>query len=355
MKTCLLILCAVGFCFGAYAAGDVRNGVWTAELRDDDRSSLQMTMFYGKEREGSGHWGRGGMSNIMGVDVPLASATGLTAADLSAAAANVQFTIARPAGTIHFEGRFANGTGAGSYRFTPNEAFVREMDSLGYKDFSDSDLLVFAAHDFAPQTIRDLRSLGYEPSRQQVLEIAIFRITANVVREYARLGYSNLTFRELVNFRVGRVDAAYIAGMREAGYTDLPAQKLANLAILGVTPAYVRDLKAAGLADLSARDAENLRIGGITPKRIDEYRRLGYTLTLRELGDFGIHGVTAQFIEELRGLGYANIPARQLIEMKIFGVTPDYIRKMERAGYRNVPVEKLIKLKMSGADKLLVK
>ena len=277
MKYTLFILCALALCFSAYAAtaADGRAGVWTASLRDDDRNTLEISLFQGKN-----NWSgeRHGYNNIMGFDVALPEAAGLAAADIGAQAANVQFALVRPAGTIRFEGRFAEGNGAGNFRFTPNESFVREMDTLGIKDFTDDDLLVLAAHAFAPQTLRDMRALGYDLStRKEVVEIAIFRINAATVRDFARLGYSNLTLRELVNMRVGRVDAAFVNGMKELGY-NLSAREIANLAILGVTPAYVRELKSAGLTGLSAHEAENLKIGRITAKRIDEYRRLGYKI-----------------------------------------------------------------------------
>src|SRR5437588_260382 len=146
----------------------------------------------------------------------------------------------------------------------PSEPFVREMASLGYTDFKDDDLLVFATTDFAPQTVRDLRALGYQPTQKEIEEVAIFRINAPAIKEFNRLGFTNLTLRDLVNLRVGNVDAAYVNGMRELGYTDISARKLANLAIIGVTPTYVRELRAAGLTNLTPQETENLRIGNIT-------------------------------------------------------------------------------------------
>src|SRR5258706_14711669 len=138
MKFTLLILCAVAVCFSAYAASsDVRSGVWTATLREDDPSTLEISIFQGKKR--TNEWR--GYNNIMGFDVPLAEAAGLAPADINAAAANVQFALVRPAGTIRFDGRFAEGNGAGNFRFTPSDTFLREMDTLGYKDFTDDDLL----------------------------------------------------------------------------------------------------------------------------------------------------------------------------------------------------------------------
>jgi len=290
MKTLLFIILAIAVCFSAYANTEPRSGVWTAELQDD---RVQMTLFRGSQT--SEHRGMG-WNNIMGFDEPLAHFAGLSKNDLQSSAANVQFELRRPAGVIAFEGRVANGTGAGHFHFTPSESFVHDMDALGYTGFSDDQLLVFAAHDFSPQTIRDLRDMGYQPNQREVEEIAIFRITPDFLREMAKAGYANLTLREAVNFRVGRVDAAYIAQMRQLGYSDLSARKLADMAIIGVRP---------------------------------------------------------KFIEELRALGYDKLTAQQLTDMKVFGVTPDYIRKLAEKGYKNVPVDKLLKLREMGADKIL--
>lgn len=343
MKTALVILAAL-LCFSVYAASDMKSGVWTAELNTDG-TALQMTLFRGHDSEGRNN-------SMMGFRLKLASLTGLNAADVRAASANVQFTLTRPAGSIAFEGRFSNGTGAGSFRFTRNEGFERELAAIGYSSFNDNEMLAMMESDFTPQVVRDMRALGYQPTKQQVVEMAIFNVNADMVREFARLGYPNLSFQSLVNLRVGHVDAAYITAMKELGYDNISASKLANLAILGVTPAYVRELRSAGLGELSSQSIENLRIGRITKESIEGYKRLGLNPTPRELGDFGIHKVTPEYIEQLRALGYTNLTPQQLIEMRIFRVTPEFIRDLAAHGYTGVPVEKLVKLRMTGADEI---
>ena len=96
MKTALLILLAVAVCFTIYAATDSRNGVWTAELNTDG-TTLQMTIFRGNHESRSGIH-RGGWNNTMGFELSLASLTCLSIADIKSTAANVQFTMTRPAG-----------------------------------------------------------------------------------------------------------------------------------------------------------------------------------------------------------------------------------------------------------------
>lgn len=307
MKT-LLVLVAVVTCFSAYATTEPRGGAWAADV---DGESLQLTLF---RRD------RGGTT---GFREPLSAFTGLTKADATAGAANVTFELRRPAGTITFDGRFSEGEGAGHFRFTPSEQFVREMESLGFSGFTDDQLLMFATTDFGPQVIRDLRAMGYEPTQKEIEEIAIFHVTAELLHEYARLGYPNLTLREAVNFRIGHVDADFIAAMRTLGFTNIPARKLAEVAILGVRPSYVREMQAAGLTDLTLRDLTDLRIGSVTAARIEEYGKLGYT------------GLTAH----------------QLSEMGMMGVTPEYIRKLQALGYKGVPPDKMLKLRTSGLVK----
>lgn len=345
MKT-LLILTAVVVCFSAYAAIDSpHNGAWTAEI---DGDSLQVTMFVGHSGRDSHRY----MNNIMGFTEPLVTFAGLSSTEAKTNAANVNFEMRRPAGTIAFDGRFSDGTGAGHFRFTPDPAFLREMETLGYSGFTDDQLLVFTAHSFSPQTIRDLRSMGYQPTQREVEDIAIFRITADLLREYARLGYPSLRLREAVDMRVGHVDAAFIAGMRELGYNELSARQIADMGVLGVKPSYIRELQNAGLRDVPARQLTDLRVGHVTAERVTQYRRLGYdNLSASQLSEMGIHGVTPKLIEEFRTLGYDRLPVRQLVEMKIFGVTPDYVRRINSRGYDNVPLDKLMKMKQSGLVK----
>lgn len=291
-------------------AADARSGLWSAKL-DGDKLHLQLV-------RPSPHDDRYAQSNI-GTGVRLAALTGLSAADANAASANVNFALNAPAGSIAFEGRFANGLGAGSFRFTPSDAFVREMDSLGYGGgFSDDKMLLFTMQSFSPQTIRDLRALGYTVDKQQLDEIAIFKVDANYAHELTGLGFDKPSIGEMVQLRIGRVDANFVREMRAFGFENLTAKKIAELGIMRVTPQYIRELKGAGLTSITPQEAVNLKIGHITAASIAEYKRLGYDLTPDQLSEFGIHRVTPKFIEEQRAAGEKNLTPQRLIELKIF-------------------------------------
>ena len=315
MKGLLFALIALLLAFAAYAATtghDVRSGVWTAEIYDGTKVNL--TIFTGRSEN---HWG----NNMSGITLALSRLEGLTTADGPA-----KFTLHAAAGTIAFDGQFDALKGAGHFTFAPSDAFVREMGSLGYTDFRDDELLTFTTTDLSPDTIRGLRSMGYEISRRDLDELAVFHVTPEAIHEYARAGYPNLTLHQVINFRVGHVTPEYIAQMRELGYESIPARELGEMAVIGVKPEYVRELRGAGLTNLTARELTDLRIGRITAKRIDEYRALGYDhLTARQLSEMGIMNVTADYIRQMQGIGVTDL--HKLIELKTNGAADILLKK----------------------------
>ena len=315
MKGLLFVLVALILAFAAYAATathDVRSGVWTAEVIDG--AKLNMSVFTGRSEN---HWG----NNISGFRLPLSRFEGLSTADGAS-----KFTFRGAAGTIAFDGQFDALKAAGHFTFTPSDSFVREMQALGYGDFKDDELLTFTTTDFSPDTIRGLRSMGYEISRRDLDEIAVFHITPEVIREYARAGYPNLSMREVVNFRVGNVTPEYIAQMRDLGFASVAARDLGEMAVIGVKPDYVRELRGAGLTGLTAREITDLRIGRITAKKIDEYRSLGYDhLTARQLSEMGIMNVTADYIRQMQAIGVTDL--HKLIELKTMGASDILLKR----------------------------
>src|SRR5437870_1207347 len=240
MKTLVLLTAAIALGFAALAvADDVRSGVWTADIKE---GRVTLSIFPGRTEKPERPWRWGG-GNIIGFQTPLAKLTGLTSAD-----GDTKFTFRAAAGTIDFDGHFKDAQGAGHFRFTPSDEFIRDMAQLGYTDFKEDSLLIYTVHDLSPSMLRELRSMGYQPSRRELDDIAIFHITPDAVREFARLGYPNLTLRELVNMRAGNVDADYINALRALGYDHVSAHEISESALLCVTPAYIREIRGAGLA-----------------------------------------------------------------------------------------------------------
>lgn len=313
------------FALGTFAAGN--EGTWTAQL-DEKRPDR---IYFSISRR---------PTHQMGTTLPLTTFAGLTSAQVSAASTTpVQFERRAEAGNLAFEGTFRNGKGAGQFVFTPNPAFIETVRGMGIdvekrrarhlgsdKWDQDEQLFSLAVHDVSTAYIRSMVAEGYRVSLHEYLEMRIFDVTPEYVREMRSLGFKDISKDELVASKIHRV-----------------------------TPKFIRDMRAAGW-DLSLEELQSSAIHGATPQFAEEMRKLGYgNLSHDQLVSFRIHRVTAEFIEELRKVGYTNLTANQLVSMRIHRVTPEFIRELDAAGYEKVPVDKLVSMRIHGIDARMIK
>ena len=84
MRSFLLTLLAILVAFAAFAASEIRSGVWTAEL---DSDGLSITIFQGRHRHGPG------FGNMMSLTVQLPRLTGLSADAVTGGGADVKFAL----------------------------------------------------------------------------------------------------------------------------------------------------------------------------------------------------------------------------------------------------------------------
>ena len=110
--------------------------------------------------DGGGTWeirpsGTNGVVNLRlmelhsssGSNVRVEQLEGLTAAQLAGAGGPVQFRLRRDAGTFSFEGVLRNGTGAGTFSFTPDPAFPAELVKRGFARPTPVEQYQLARHD----------------------------------------------------------------------------------------------------------------------------------------------------------------------------------------------------------------
>jgi hypothetical protein len=175
----------------------------------------------------------------MGLPLPRSVFQGLNTAD----GADTKFQLVREAGTLHFEGRFANGEGVGHYRFELNTAWREEMEKLGYKEISTEEQLQFALFDLGPKRVKELAGLGYTKiPHEQLLQVAIFQVTPEHIRALKAAGYDKRTLDELIQTRIHGVTPEYIREIREAGYPDVTLEQLVELRVHAIDADYVRSL-----------------------------------------------------------------------------------------------------------------
>lgn len=290
------------------ARGDIE-GTWSARLQTTTRGGAEIAPALQMQMDTDS--GNGGWSN-WGQSIPVSAFTGLPQ-DLGPRQ-DVRFELRREAGVVRFDGRFEGGRGVGTMTFVANREFARAMERQTNDTFTDRELFSYAVLDVSQAFVREIQALGFP----------------------------DVTLADARKLRIHGVTPAFITGIRAEGLTDPTLAEIVKFRIHGVTLDYIKQMRALGLAsDLD--DIVDSRIHGVTPAFAKEMADLGYgSVGFRQLRKFRIHGVSPSFVRELASLGYKNVDADTLVKFRIHGITPSFIKELDDAGYRNLSEEELV-------------
>jgi hypothetical protein len=189
--------------------------------------------------------------------------TGVSAEMLQKEGTTLTARMSAEPGELMCNGNVHDGVLSGRYQFTPNEAFVKEMASMGFD--------------------------GITPNKQ--------------------LGFLMLD-----------VTTAWVKEVKGLGVTELSTNKLMNLKALHITPEYIRAMSAAGYPELQAGKLTEMKAVGVTPEKVREAKSLGFKPTEHELIQMSIFHIDRPFVERMRARGLTDLSLEKLIKIKIFKV-----------------------------------
>lgn len=192
---------------------------------------------------------------------PFSRLTGITPADLSREGQSFTATMDAEAGTFTCSGSIRGGVLTGNATFTPNQAFVDRMESMGFT--------------------------GYDSEKLEAC--AFIGVESAWVKSLQQTGVKGLTIDNLIALRIFNVNPQYIASLTELGYPMPDADKLIALRVQKVDPEEVRQIRA-----------------------------LGFQPTLDELIQIRIFGITPEFIRTMQSRGFKNLTLAKLVQIKIF-------------------------------------
>ena len=264
------------------------SGQWTADVRkasgDDIQFNLRSTSDDGRSEYSSGRTMK--VSDFQGLNI---------AEITSAAKTNVSFSLVREAGTINCEGTFSQGLGAGFWKFIPNAGFVSMMQSRGYNNLTDEDLVRATFNNLTGKYIDELKTAGYD----------------------------KLSFNDLARAASHAISVAYINELRAAGYNVASMDDVIRASNHDINKEFIADMRSAGFAQLSMDDLIRLKN----------------------------HDISSSYISELKAEGISNITADEAIRAKNHDITADLIRRAKAQGYGNAGLDELIRLNNRGQIK----
>jgi beta-lactamase regulating signal transducer with metallopeptidase domain len=207
-----------------------------------------------------------------------------------------------------------------------------------------------------PERVKELESLGFEPTVGNLVQFGHAGLTPEYVKEMRGALGPSLSAEDLVQMKHLGVSTELIREFKSAGYDTLSADDLSQAAALGVSPAFVREMKGAGYEGLSFEDLIQFRAVGVSPAYITELKDAGYAkLPADDVTQLRALGVDGAYIRSLREAGLDTLSAEELTQLRAMGVSPGFIRKMRDAGLEKPTVDELVRLRASGVDEEFIR
>lgn len=264
------------------AAQGAITGDWTASLSKDN-GKIHLNLERKSDRGGKHQHGQSyEFSELQGLSRDQALNGGA-----------VNFSLAREAGRIDFEGSFQNGRGSGTFRFTGNAGFISAMKSRGFDFEANSDdderhpqsrLFTAAMVNVTTALADDLASAGFgNLQTEDLFKAAIFKIDGQFMREMKASGFSNLGMEELVKARIFKIDADFVRRVSQMGFEKEPFESLVKMQIFKVTPEFITEVRNEGLTDLQIEDIVKLRIFKIDAEFIRNAKSEGTPIDVESL------------------------------------------------------------------------
>lgn len=301
-----------------------------------------------------------------------------------------QFTITREAGRMDFTGKFDGSTGMGTYKFTPDAAYVEYMNKEMNEKLDEDDQIAFFFVDVKKSYLAMLRSAGYKTlGKDEVLPMAALKIDADYINSLKESGFKDIDMEQLIPLKALNIDANYIREIKSAGYKDVTTDQLITFKsqnidkeyivklkasrekegqqledpddivgykAMNITDEYVNSFKSVGYSGIDRDDLVAMKSLGVTPEYIKSFQDVGYkSLKVDEIISFKSLGVSPEFISDFDKVGYRNLSVDQLTSFKALGVTPDFIRSFESVGYRTIDAEDVSGLKATGVTADFIK
>lgn len=249
--------------------------------------------------------------------VPISEFRGITMDVLNARGPKT-FDVVRDAGTIHANGTFADGHGAGTWTFEPSGSFSGQLQRRGIAS----------------------------PNAEQQFDLAMADFKFSTLDMLLAEGFQRPSIGDLVAMGDHGVSDDYLRGMRDLGLRPKSVQALIRMRDHGVGPAYAAAILKA-MPSATIEDLIALRDHGVTERFMATLKQLGYTSNPREAATMRDHGVSESYIQQLAQMGY-HPSASDLIRLRDHGVSASFIERMRSHGYTKLSVDELIRLRDSG-------
>jgi len=271
-----------------------------------------------------------------------------------------EFSLTREAGTMHFTGKFEGKNGMGTYKFSPNKNFSKELAEQGVTVAKDIDLMVFFMVNVKTSYVKMLKKKGYKDiNEDDLIPLAALDVNEDYINSITKAGIKDFNLEDLIPLKSLNIDAAFIEEIRNSGYKNVTADNLIALKSQNITGKYISDFHSASKEKNDDNDEDDIiafKSLNIDKEFIDSFKKIGYNdLSNDDLIALKSLNITPQYITEFEKTGYKNISADDLFALKSLNITGDLIKQYKDLGFNDLDIDDVIGAKAIGATPAFVK
>jgi len=271
-----------------------------------------------------------------------------------------EFSLTREAGTMHFTGKFEGKNGMGTYKFSPNKNFSKELAEQGVTVAKDIDLMVFFMVNVKTSYVKMLKKKGYKDiNEDDLIPLAALDVNEDYINSITKAGIKDFNLEDLIPLKSLNIDAAFIEEIRNSGYKNVTADNLIALKSQNITGKYISDFNSTSKEKNDDNDEDDIiafKSLNIDKEFIDSFKKIGYNdLSNDDLMALKSLNITPQYITEFEKTGYKNISADDLFALKSLNITGDLIKQYKDLGFNDLDLDDIIGAKAIGATPAFVK
>jgi beta-lactamase regulating signal transducer with metallopeptidase domain len=161
-------------------------------------------------------------------------------------------------------------------------------------------------------------------------------------------GYRDLSIDEIIDLKNQGITGDYLMEMSSSSFGRLTPKQLVELRNNSVDPRYLRAAGESHIRELDTRGVVEMRQHGVEPDLMREIHALGFgPYSARESVEMAQHGVRPDIFRGLKEAGFTQIGPKEAIELQNNGVRASHLQEARRYGSQ-LTIKQIVRLKQAG-------
>jgi hypothetical protein len=186
--------------------------------------------------------------------------SGVKPTDLEREGAAVDARIKAQSGEMRCVGTVHEAALRGTYSFIPDEDFAKRMEAMGFADMTPERLEGYAMLDITTEWVKEMKDAGVtEMTSQKLMGLQALKVDAAYVKAMAAAGYPELRANQLTSMKAVGVSPEKVQAVRAMGYSPT-REELIQMSVFKIDAPFVERMKARGFKDLTIAQLVKIKV-----------------------------------------------------------------------------------------------